>query len=140
MTATAVDTYRKSFAMGGVVWGMGNQKNEDGSSRVDAYLVWTADGKTDLRRMFVRNDSNWKEGLVIRDLEFYGNGQLAVLLRENEGKPYSAVVFFDRSGNLKNRYSYSNAIVNDIDSYGDTLYGRCFATDKGRRYGAIWKF
>ncbi|WP_319567463.1 hypothetical protein [Cohaesibacter marisflavi] len=140
MTAAAVDTYRKSFAMGGVVWGMGNQKNEDGSSRVDAYLVWTADGKTDLRRMFVRNDSNWKEGLVIRDLEFYGNGQLAVLLRENEGKPYSAVVFFDRSGNLKNRYSYSNAIVNDIDSYGDTLYGAGFATDKGRRYGAIWKF
>ena len=105
MTAAAVNSYRKSLAMGGKVWGMGNQKNKDGSSRADAYLIWTIDGKTDLRRMFVRNDSNWHEGVTIRDLEFYGNGQLAVLLRENEGKPYSAVVFFDQFGNLKNRYS-----------------------------------
>ncbi|WP_321448279.1 hypothetical protein [uncultured Cohaesibacter sp.] len=140
MTAAAVNSYRKSLAMGGKVWGMGNQKNKDGSSRADAYLIWTVDGKTDLRRMFVRNDSNWHEGVTIRDLEFYGNGQLAVLLRENEGKPYSAVVFFDQFGNLKNRYSYSNAIVNDIDSYGNTLYGAGFTTDKGRQYGAIWKF
>ncbi len=140
MTAAAVDSYRKSLAMGGDIWGMGNQTNKDGSSRADAYLIWTFDGKADLQRMFVRNDSNWHEGLTIRDLEFYGSGQLAVLLREAEGKPYSAVVFFDQYGNLKNRYSYSNAIVNDIDSYGDTLYGAGFTTDNGQQYGAIWKF
>ena len=139
-TASAANNYGQSVALGGYVHGMGNQRDKEGSYRADAYLTWYLANGTEIKRMFVREDSKWRDGLVVRDLEFLDNGRLAVLLREYEGDPYSAVVFFSKNGKPEKRYNYRNAIVNDIDSYRGALYGAGFHYDKGKRAGAVFKF
>ncbi|WP_319412033.1 hypothetical protein [uncultured Cohaesibacter sp.] len=140
LTASAINAYDRTAAMGGYVHGMGNQRHEDGNYRADAYLSWQLGNGGEMVRMFVRSDNDWRNGLVVKDLEFFADGQLAVLLREYQGLPYSALVIFDRNGRATSRYDYRSIVMHDIDSYQGTLYAAGYQIRDGRRVAATWKF
>ena len=140
LTASAMNGFGQTAVMGGFVHGMGSQWNKDGTYRADAYLTWRLGNGKDMTRMLVRNDSNWRNGVVVKDLEFFENGQLAVLLREYSGEPYSALLFLDKNGKVRSRYAYSNVIMHDIDSYRGKLYAAGYTTKEGKHIGAAWEF
>nr|WP_321455478.1 hypothetical protein [uncultured Cohaesibacter sp.] len=140
LTASEIDRYSKSAALGGFVHGMGHQRNADGTYRADAYLSWGLPNGKFLNRMFVRTDSAMAGGFVVRDMEFLRDGSLAVLLREFKDSAFSALILIDKNGQLKGRFNHSNVFLNDIESYRGTLYGVGYTVIDGVSYASAYQF
>jgi hypothetical protein len=143
VTASALNRDQKIIAFGGTIEGMQNQRLADNKTfRTDGFLkLFTPNTPPDgVTQMFVRTDKNKADGLTIRDIHI-ADSKIAVLLREKQGAPYSAVVFLDKTGNVRGKTHYNNLFLNALSDASYNFIGAGYIVRKdGTQYPAATMF
>lgn len=138
--AIAVSPDGAAKLLGADIWGMARQMQGDKFRTDVAISIETADG-TQYRRTLVRSDENWRDGVRLVEAVALPGRRFALLLREAEGKDFSAVVLIDETGETISRSWQAETYVNSISVGGDgRLYAAGYRNHNGRRYPNFRRF